>query len=50
VSEPRPEPDSEIAGEPEYGNDSGFAAEATGPAAGPAGAEDADDDPGRGAD
>ena len=35
MSEPRPEPDSEVAGESEYGNDTGFAAEATGPAAGP---------------
>jgi len=29
VTIPRPDPDSERAGESEYGNDSGFAAEAT---------------------
>jgi hypothetical protein len=58
VSEPRPQPDSEVAGGSEYGNDTGFAAAATGPSTGDAGPgpeaateEDADDsDPGRGAD
>jgi hypothetical protein len=57
VTDPRPDPDSEVAGESEYGNDTGFAgtaapSEATaGPDPEPAAAEDADeDDPGRGAD
>ena len=53
MTDPRPDPGSEVAGEPEYGNDTGFADAATGagPDAEPAAAEDADDaDPGRGAD
>ncbi len=29
MSEPRPDPGSEAAGEPEYGNDTGFASAAT---------------------
>ena len=51
MTDPRPDPDSEVAGEPEYGNDTGFADAAAGTDAEPAAAEDADDaDPGRGAD
>ena len=54
MTDPRPDPGSEVAGESEYGNDTGFADAATGaagPDAEPAAAEDADDDdPGRGAD
>jgi hypothetical protein len=58
VTDPRPDPGSELAGESEYGNDTGFAAAAaagagsgSGSDAEPAAAEDAgDDDPGRGAD
>ena len=57
MTDPRPDRDGELAGESEYGDDTGFADTAT-PSAGTAGpdaestaAEDADeDDPGRGAD
>ncbi|MFL6127615.1 MAG: hypothetical protein ACJ73E_00935 [Mycobacteriales bacterium] len=52
MTDPRPDPGSEAAGEPEYGNDTGFAAAADPDdlPAQPAAGEDSDDDPGRGAD
>ena len=50
MTEPRPEPDSELAGESEYGNDTGFAAAATGSATGDAGAGPATGDAGPGAE
>lgn len=35
MTDPRPDPDSERAGESEYGNDTGFAEPATGPGSPP---------------
>ena len=55
MTEPRPEPDSELAGESEYGNDTGFAdtgfaAAPTGSATGDAGGGPATGDAGPGAE